>query len=469
MRGVVGTGVYVPRRRLDGDDVAAAWGASTPIERAAVAAADEDAVTMGVAAAREALADGDVDPADVTHLAFATTTPPLEEEAGAPRVAAALGLTESTRTTEHTQHTAVAADAIRDAEAAAGPALAVVADAPAGDPADVGSRVGAAAGALLFDEDGVVTLAESAAASRDAPGIRYRERGSEAVETLDVTGFERSTTRELVASAVEALDASLPDVAGAALHQPTPDIPGRIAGGLSLSTEAVRAGTVVHRLGDAGAATPLVGLLAVLDDCSAGDTALLGTFGSGASASALAFAVEAPLAPGVEDALGGGEAVSYPEALRERGTLGRTDVAGGGAHVSLPSWQRTVPQRYRLVGGCCPECGALAFPPEGACPDCHERVPYERVALPREGRVVAVTVVGQGGAPPEFVEQQRRDGAFAVAVVELERDGRTVRLPAQLTDCDPAAPEAGDTVRAVFRRIYETEGVDRYGLKFTPV
>lgn len=424
---------------------------------------------MAVAAARDALADADADPESLAHLAFATTTPPMEEEAAAPRIAAALDAPESLATTEHTQHTGVAADAVRDAHAADGPALAVVADAPGGDAADVGSRVGACAVALLFDDDGAVTLDAAASATRDAPGIRYRERGSESVETLDVTGFERSTTRELVAEAAESLDASLEDVAGAALHQPTPDIPSRIARALPLSGDAVSAGTVVHRVGDAGAATPLLGLLAALDGCSAGDSLLLGTFGSGASASALAFSVDESLDSGVGAALDGGESVSYAEALRERGTLGETSVAGGGAHVSLPSWQRTIPQRYRLAGGRCPECGALAFPPEGACPDCHERVSFESVSLPREGRVVAATVVGQGGAPPEFVEQQRRDGAFAVAVVELEVDGETARLPAQLTDCDPHAVDADDRVRAVFRRIYGTEGVDRYGLKFTPV
>jgi 3-hydroxy-3-methylglutaryl CoA synthase/uncharacterized OB-fold protein len=469
VRGIVSTGLYVPRGCLDGDAVAEAWGTGSAIERAAVAAADEDSVTMAVAAGRDALDGADIDAVGVRHLAFATTTPPLEEEAAAPRVAAALGLSDSVRTTEHSQHTAVAADALRDADAADGPALAVVADAPAGDAADVGSRIGAAAVAVLFDADGAVALAADADAGRDAPGIRYRERGSESVETLDVTGFERSTTRELVADAVDSLGVDVGSVAGAALHQPTPDVPGRIAKALELSREAVDAGTVVHRVGDAGAATPALGLLAVLDGCSSGDTALLGAFGSGATASALAFSVDRPLDVGVDAALDGGESLSYPEALRERGTLGRTEVAGGGAHVSLPSWQRTLPQRYRLRAGRCPDCGALAFPPEGACPDCHARLDFESVTLPREGRVVAATVVGQGGAPPEFVEQQRRNGAFAVAVVELERGDEAARLPAQLTDCDPGGVDAGDRVRAVFRRIYRTEGVDRYGLKFTPV
>jgi uncharacterized OB-fold protein len=112
----------------------------------------------------------------------------------------------------------------------------------------------------------------------------------------------------------------------------------------------------------------------------------------------------------------------------------------------------------------------VAFPPEGACPACGDRGDFESTPLSRTGEVVAVTVIGQGGAPPEFVEQQRRDGPFAVAIVEApaaDGDG-TGRFPAQLTDCDPGAVSVGDAVTGALRRIYVAEGVTRYGLKFVP-
>jgi uncharacterized OB-fold protein len=111
----------------------------------------------------------------------------------------------------------------------------------------------------------------------------------------------------------------------------------------------------------------------------------------------------------------------------------------------------------------------VAFPPEGACPDCHARVDFEPVELAREGRVRAVTVIGGVGAPPEFAEYQRRAGAFATAIVECPAPGGgSARLPAMLTDCDPGAVGVGDAVRAVFRRLYTQEGVARYGTKFVP-
>jgi 3-hydroxy-3-methylglutaryl CoA synthase/uncharacterized OB-fold protein len=466
-RGIVATGLYVPRQRLTSDEVAAAWGTSPPVSRAAVPAADEDAITMAVAAARDALDDAAVDAADVCRLAIGTTTPPLDEEALAPRIADALGL-DDPRLLSATQSTVAGADALLAAAETDDPALAVVADDPVGEPGETGQRIGAGAAAFLFDADGAVVLGDHATRSWDAPGLRFRERGTEDIAELDITTYERDTTRDLVSGAIDALDTDLHAVSGAALHQPTPDIPHRIASPLPFDTETVEHGSVVDSIGDAGAATPAIGLLAAFDACAAGDTAIAGFFGSGSTAVALSFEARDPLETGVDDALDAGDAVSYPEALRERGTLGATEVAGGGAHVSLPSWQRTLPQRYRLVAGRCPECGSITFPPEGACRGCRERVDFESFELPSTGEIVAKTVIGRGGAPPEFIEQQRRDGPYGVAIVELTADGESVRLPGQLTGCDPEEPAVDDRVTATFRRIYAVEGVTRYGLKFAP-
>ncbi|HET7322714.1 MAG TPA: OB-fold domain-containing protein, partial [Halococcus sp.] len=114
-------------------------------------------------------------------------------------------------------------------------------------------------------------------------------------------------------------------------------------------------------------------------------------------------------------------------------------------------------------------CGELVFPPEGACSNCHSRVEFEPVSLPRTGTVEAKTVVGQGGAPPEFAPHQRRDGPYGVTIVGFEAEEGHATMPGQLTDCDPGTVEVGDTVRAAIRRIYEQEGVVRYGAKFVPV
>lgn len=252
-RGIVATGLYVPRLRLDSEAIETVWNTSPPVSRAAVPAADGDAITMAVEAARKALETATVDATDVSHLTIGTTTPPLDEEALVPRIVEALGLDSDTHLSSATQSTVAGADTLLAAAEADGPALAVVSDSPQSEQREISQRIGAGAAAFLFDADGAVVLRDAATHSRDAPGLRFREPGSDDVAELDITTYERETTRTLVSSAIEALDGDLSAVKSAALHQPTPDIPYRIARSLPFDGETVEQGSVVDRTGDAGA------------------------------------------------------------------------------------------------------------------------------------------------------------------------------------------------------------------------
>lgn len=468
-RGIVAAGVHVPRFRIDGEEMSDAWGhfQASGVEAKAVAGADEDAVTMGLAAAEQALSNAGVDAGDVGFVGLATTTPPLEEEELAPRLIKALGASNDAATRTTTASPASAAQVIEDALAADGPALAVAADAPEGEPAGSDHAFGAAGVALLIDDDPAVAITDAAHHSDEYPGIRFRTKHGADVETLDITTYQRSAMRESVTAALEGLEVDLESVAAAAIHQPDGGIPYRITSDVPLDSETVHRGVVVDQVGDAGTATVPLGIVAAAEAVEADETSVAAFFGGGGSTTAFALegALESDLA---ESAIAGGEPVSYATYVRERGYVVEGEVAGGGAHVSLPSWRRSLDQRYRLAAGVCPECGAYAFPPEGACPACHELVAFERTEMPRTGTVEALTIIGQGGAPPEFVPQQDRDGAFGVVIVELDDGEDSVELPAQLTDCDPEDVAVGDAVDAVVRRIYEQEGVPRYGVKFTP-
>lgn len=72
-------------------------------------------------------------------------------------------------------------------------------------------------------------------------------------------------------------------------------------------------------------------------------------------------------------------------------------------------------------------------------------------------------MISRGGSPPEFSLQQNLAGDYYVAVVELEEGPKIV---AQIVDCKPEELKIGQSVEATFRRIYEDEGVIRYGTKF---
>ncbi len=133
------------------------------------------------------------------------------------------------------------------------------------------------------------------------------------------------------------------------------------------------------------------------------------------------------------------------------------------AHVSVPMYWRTIPQRYRLVGHKCTRCGVVNFPPKGVCKACLASSEFQEVPLSGRGRIYTFTTIGAGGAPPEFADQERASGSYSVAIVELEEGPRVI---GQLADADPKAVAIGTPVRAELRRIYSEEGVVRYGFKF---
>lgn len=137
------------------------------------------------------------------------------------------------------------------------------------------------------------------------------------------------------------------------------------------------------------------------------------------------------------------------------------------AHVSIPSYWNSLPQKYRLIGGKCKECGHINFPPQVLCDKCSKTNSQELIELPSTGSVYTYTIIGRGAAPPEFTKMQSKSGAYAIAVVELDNEQKN-KVNVQLTDCNPLKIKVGTRVEAVFRIIYDQENVRRYGLKFRP-
>jgi hydroxymethylglutaryl-CoA synthase len=490
--GIAGVGAYAPRNYVTSETVEAAWGrfAGSGVEQTAVPAADEDTLTMATEAARLALDAADVAPERVTRLTVASTTPPTEEPGMPARLVSLLGLDAGVSTRQVGGSANAGAGALAEIlgsssrEDAIDEAVLVVAsDAVRGDPdSAVDHAGGAGAAAVVLTLAGPGRVQGIAEYTATYPGTRIRQAGEREAEELGVTAYEREAYRKTVGGAVDALGESVgnpdagvavADVDAAAVGAPDGSLPYRARDVLEIGTETIQAGATVHVLGDCGTAMPLLGLARALDE---GNESVL-VVGYGAGSEATALVVETDEAVPVARRTAGTDEVSYAEYLRLRGEITSGEPAGGGAYVSVPSWRRTLPQRHRLVAGRCPECGSLAFPPEGACRECHELVKYESVRLARRGVVETATTIGQGGSPPEFAEQQARGGSYVSAVVafgEAEReetgsagDARTVSVPMQVVACDET-PGVGTEVVTTVRRIYEQEGVIRYGLKAMP-
>ncbi|NHN58877.1 MULTISPECIES: zinc ribbon domain-containing protein [Halorussus] len=497
-------GAYAPRFRVSAEAFEEAWGQfhAAGVNEKAVPDADEDAVTMAFEAAAQALDAADREGGEVAFLAFATTTPPLAEEDLTARLGGMLSVPEDATRHTFTGSTRAGTRAL-DAALSAGPwenggsadgegvGLVVAADCPRGEPdSDEDHAAGAGAAAFVLSESGGpgggAVVRECAEYAAEYPGTRFRRTGEETVGGLGATGYERQAFTETLAGAVDQLDLDGSEIDAAAVQSPDGKLPYRAAGALGVDAETIKRGATVHDLGDTGAASVPLGLATALAEGH--QRVVAAAFGSGAGADALLVETAGSDGVAASLALDDGESVSYAEYLRKRGELTSGPPEGGGAYVSVPSWRRTLDQRHRLVAGRCPDCGGLNFPPEGACNDCKSLVEeYDDVTLTGEGIVEAATVISQGGAPPEFAEQQAQSGDFAVAVVALDgpeggevseatrtsseprSDGGSASVPAQVVAADPEDVTIGDSVETTMRRIYTQEGVTRYGFKVRPV
>ena len=465
MTRIAGVGAYAPSLRISSDAFEAAWGSfdAPGIETKAVPEADEDALTMAAEAGRRALAATETPPADIDWLGFATTTPPVDEGDLLPRLSSLLGV-DPHRSTAFGESTRAGTQALETGlEVTDSEGLVIAADCPHGAPDSPEEHAaGAGAAAVLLGEDGADVI-ETSEARSVTPGLRFRRHGSAATEGLGVTAYERSAFRETITDAIEGLDVDLSTVDAAAIQAPDGGLPYRAIRGLDLEAETVSAVETVSMLGDTGVSGPLLGVASALEQ-GLHRTIVVG-FGGGSGATALLVEGSAP----ADLSLDGAVELDYPAYLRRRGELTSGPPEGGGAYVSVPTWVRSIPQRHQLIAGRCRDCDSLAFPPEGACPDCGSLTGYEPVALGRTGTVEAVTEISQGGAPPEFVEQQARSGSYASAIVAFAGpDGGTVSAPAQVVLAGERSVAVGDRVEAVIRRIYTQEGVTRYGFKVVP-
>ncbi|MFW5959224.1 MAG: zinc ribbon domain-containing protein [Natronomonas sp.] len=464
MRGILAVGAYAPQSRVSADAFAEAWGSfdAPGIETKAVPDADEDTLTIGIEAARRALeATGDeVAGTDIAHLSFATTTPPLAEEDLTARLGSFLEIPDDATRRTHTGSTCVGIDGLVDALETDGRALLIAADSPRGEPDDAREHAAGAGGvAFLVGSDAPATVSERVDHASTRPGTRFRRAGRTTVEGLEVGTYDRAAYVEPVTAAVDAIESIDPktDPDAVALQAPNGGLPYRATGPAGLDESAVAAVETVSELGDTGATSvPLSIARAFKTDAQ---RTLAIAWGSGGGTTALVLDGRAPV---VADLESDGE-IDYPAYLRRRGDVVGSKPDGGAAHVSVPTFRRSLPQRHRHVAGRCPDCASLAFPPEGACPTCGELIDFDPVTLPLNGEIRAVTTIGQGGAPPEFAEQQARQGEFGVAIVRFEAAG-TVDLPMQVID----DADVGDSITAVPRMIYVEEGVPRYGLKALP-
>ncbi|HST41022.1 MAG TPA: hydroxymethylglutaryl-CoA synthase, partial [Conexibacter sp.] len=161
--GILSYGAYVPRHRLRHAELGAALGSGGGRGARAVASYDEDSTTMGVEAARAALAAGGAPAA----IHFATTAPAYADKTNATAIHAALDLGHQGFAVDLAGSARGAVGALRQAAALGG--LAVLSDLRTGRPGSADERGGgdAAAAFLLGEGEPIATLLAEASATAE--------------------------------------------------------------------------------------------------------------------------------------------------------------------------------------------------------------------------------------------------------------------------------------------------------------
>jgi hydroxymethylglutaryl-CoA synthase len=118
-----------------------------------------------------------------------------------------------------------------------------------------------------------------------------------------------------------------------------------------------------------------------------------------------------------------------------------------------------------MIGQKCKKCGAVNFPPKGVCKYCSVSSEFEELQLSGKGKVHTFVLIGAGGAPPEFAEQEKAGGQYPVAIVELKEGPKVI---GQIAEVNPNDVKIDMPVKGELRKIYTEEGVIRYGFKFVP-
>jgi len=184
MTGIHGYGAYVPLYRVERGDIAQQHGGYAGGGETAVPAHDENVVTLGVQAAKNALEHADADGETLDAVFAATTSDPFDERGVAAHVGYALGAEGEVRTGDFQGSARAATDAVLAARDAVAndceTALVVAADVLRADP-DSGElqTAGAGAGALVLGQDGVGSIEETTSNTTGYVG-RFKRQGSPA-------------------------------------------------------------------------------------------------------------------------------------------------------------------------------------------------------------------------------------------------------------------------------------------------
>ncbi len=466
MPGISAYGAYIPRYRLgaetDGWDSAG---------QRSVANFDEDSVSMAVAAAIDCLNGRERE--EIDGLLFATTTPPYAEKQCASIIATALDLRRDIFTADITDVLRAGTTALKSAldSVAAGSAknvLVVASDNRQGAPKGEAERnSGDGAVAFIISEDAVIAEQAGSYTITENMMDTWRSAGDQFVRSWeDRFAIEEGLERimgEAVSGFMEKEGVSVKDVAKLALYSPDARRHGQLARHLGFQPEQVQ-DPLFGRMGNTGAAFPLMLLAGALEDGSPGQLLLTVAYGDGSDV--LGFRTTSKIGErghglGVSGFLDSGQVLDSYETYAKWRNVWLTDSSSRRPDPQSPSvtalWRES-DQNIKFHGGVCNQCGYVQYPPQRVCVECQSRDDSTPIRLSDKlGTVFTYSLDYLAGTV---------DTPLAVVVVDFEPGGRVLCM---MTDREVGEVQIGMPVQMSFRKLRVVNGIHNYYWKAVPL
>ncbi len=432
---------------------------------------DEDSVSMAVAAAIDCLNGRERE--EIDGLLFATTTPPYAEKQCASIIATALDLRRDIFTADITDVLRAGTTALKSAldSVAAGSAknvLVVASDNRQGAPKGEAERnSGDGAVAFIISEDAVIAEQAGSYTITENMMDTWRSAGDQFVRSWeDRFAIEEGLERimgEAVSGFIEKEGVSVKDVAKLALYSPDARRHGQLARHLGFQPEQVQ-DPLFGRMGNTGAAFPLMLLAGALEDGSPGQLLLTVAYGDGSDV--LGFRTTSKIGErghglGVSGFLDSGQVLDSYETYAKWRNVWLTDSSSRRPDPQSPSvtalWRES-DQNIKFHGGVCNQCGYVQYPPQQVCVECQSRDDSTPIRLSDKlGTVFTYSLDYLAGTV---------DTPLAVVVVDFEPGGRVLCM---MTDREVGEVQIGMPVQMSFRKLRVVNGIHNYYWKAVPL
>jgi 3-hydroxy-3-methylglutaryl CoA synthase len=478
MVGIKSYGAYIPRYRLNHNTIFAAvgfLGSFPPPGENAIANHDEDTLSMAVAAGVDCL--NDMKREEIDGLYLATTSQPYMLRQNSAIVAAALDLQNNIRTADFLGSNKAGTGALLSAFDAVKSGtltnvLVCASDCRVSKPGSSQEPLygDAAAAVLMSSDDVIATLEGHFSISYDFPD-RWKTTSDKFEHAWEDRFIRDAGYTKMIPEAISGLlkkyNLAITDFTKIAFPDLYPREHAAIVKRLGADPRQIQT-SLLDKVGDTGSASPLMMLVAALEDAKPGDKIMIASFGNGSDA--MFFQVTEKIKKignrrGIKKNLETKkELASYEKYLAFRNL---TPVELGmrgeiGFRTPMSTLYRERETVLALCGSKCKRCGTPQYPRQRICvnPDCGAVDQMEGYRF-SDKKGVLFTYTGDNLAASI-------DPPAIYGFVDFDGGGR---FWFDITDCDLDSTKVGMPVEMTFRRRYvdESGGVYGYSWKAMPV